>query len=113
MKLLAFEVNTLVHVANAPAPKGSSIRDIRLTENILSKLKESLPALPTKPDDESEELMKQYAQQVQEWPNMECDVDFNDFNLHIIRAKFSVFPNFSSEPENRIKMINLAEKLGV
>ena len=119
MKLTVQELSTIIEVINVrSANKNSTIKDIRLLNNVALTLKEFLPKAPMKPLVEegmvpTQELMAEYDQDVIDYPNFEIEVELMQTYWDVIKAKFISTNVFFDDQESRTKLIELSDKLGV
>jgi hypothetical protein len=107
--------------------QGHSIKDFRMIDNLLKKVDSLLPEPPnpqmpkpadgkqyTKEEIESNtKLAKEFSDQLTEFASRKLEVTFNSSELMVVKQRLNSFNGFVNDPENRKRVLNLAEKFGV
>lgn len=125
-----FDLRTLVQIINQRGTRGVGIKDVRMIDSALKKIRAAIPEEPVRPeirkldgkDDKHtpEELtefntkMDEYVKAMGIWVDQPLpDFSFTDLDLVIVKNRFKAFDGFFTDDGVRDQVIALADKLGV
>lgn len=119
------ELDTMIGILNARTQRGSAIRDLRLLNKLIEKIKSVKPAQPVKEldvtiegDEEAtkalaEKNQKEFEIAWQSYPTWSVELDLTPTELTVIKSKFVSFDGFMSDENSRTQILALADKLGI
>jgi hypothetical protein len=132
MKFSVDEIILMIGIiqARTRSGHGSFIKDLRLINKIVIKLKKALPPPPVAPETtegpigesdedkikrESLNLERQTAHQVActEYPNIQIDPELSVSEINVIKFKFAAFDGFMPDERSREIVLGLADKLDI
>lgn len=124
-KVTTFELDVLANVFNARTNSGHGIKDLRLIDKVVRKIRGAQPKeRPTAPTQIAESAtqeekdafqiaMTTYREEVDTFMNAEHGVGFDTFDKMIIKQKLSTFSQFYDHEGVRQSVLSLADKFGV
>lgn len=106
-------------VVDSPSQKGSSVKDIKLIEKIISMIDAVIPRFEEfkevegETSDELEARKIAHNKMIEEIKAIEQELEFQPLEAIVIKSKFNSINNFLDNAGARKNIIALVEKLGI
>lgn len=128
MKLSVFELETLASIVGARNNAGFKIKDLRLIESTIGKIKVAVPSpieqpvYPQPADGKqytpeeikaNEEISNGYFKAINERSEQEVEIEFNNAEMMIVKQQLSNYAGFRGDDAVRAKVIALGDKFGI
>lgn len=126
VKLTVYECQ-LINAVVGSSEQGHTIKDLRLINGIVGKVKAAMPEAPKADEPKMEnpqapteeekkaihEARTKHAEAVSEYVATEVEVSMTSMELEFTKSKISAYPLFINNEMSRAKILNLADKLGI
>lgn len=126
MKLTGFELNVIENLLNNPS-KGGSIKDLRLIQKTLDKIREAKPTLPIEPKppvpgspEDTPENNQLYQEQHKAWDEEMTRIHDEEYECVLgqmyeilIKSRILSFNQFNNDENIRPRILAMADKFGI